>query len=370
MLGTCDVFLVPPQFGGPSLAYNCFARSLRFLPNVAVHSSLTSQQSSGINRVVDEPIQNAVNTFPSLFFSGRRFGPSVYKDGMASEGYMPPVPLVPLHEAFFSNELECNFPDFFASQSPVECEDKGIFSAHYLLNFERRLVNLGGVVRLKPETRDSTRLVLPVNHTSPTLAPTQLFPDQRSIVISALWEVSRRGTRGYPARLTFLNINQVCPDWELLRAVGVNIPKMLHFDYQKRPVGLGALLDTSDILLDKDLRPRYGIKYERAIFDLDGTLIHEDKPIAEAYNFLQQNIEQGTAVSLLTRHTRNVEMTLRTAGINPGLFSDIQVVTPDTKKSSYVRPNSIFIDNEFLQRVDVASTSSVRSFDLDQIDFF
>ena len=75
-------------------------------------------------------------------------------------------------------------------------------------------------------------------------------------------------------------------------------------------------------------------------------------------------------VKLITRHRLSISKTLNKIGLNTNLFNEIVRVSQDEKKSSFITGKSLFIDNEFPERLDVLQNCKIPVIDLDQIDFF
>ena len=120
----------------------------------------------------------------------------------------------------------------------------------------------------------------------------------------------------------------------------------------------------------KSLQQRNFIKLPKILwFDLDETLVCRWKPIIEMLEFLKKCINHGHDIRLLTRHTFNVEETLKKINLRANIFSEIVVISKDKKKSQFVKKDHGFIDNEFAERLDVRKNTGAFVMDLDQIDY-
>ena len=74
-------------------------------------------------------------------------------------------------------------------------------------------------------------------------------------------------------------------------------------------------------------------------------------------------------IILITRHKFNILDTLKKLLIDESFFDEIIKVNPNQKKSSFIKDNSLFFDNEFPERLDVHLNCDIPALDLDQIDF-
>lgn len=363
------VLVRPKELSGLK-SFHVFARSLRFVPGVALVAAGEAVQEGEISherfrKTASSEFLGAIG----VTFSAKRF----------SRLDKNPVPLPRKlssraeHSSPFAHYLFNDFVTEFRKSSVLfEASRTRILriATYHLINFRGNMLNLGGVIQARTATGVSFALFFPEGVFEKEIPLTFGFNDLTGSVLSAEWLAWGSFASDAVPMLRSIEINTVSSDWEKLRAAGVNIPKILFFDYLGNPVKLGALIDPSEIDLSDGLRPSYRFDYANAIFDLDGTLVDDRGPIIEIVDFLRFQRELGKNISLLTRNTGEVSKTLGKIGISPEVFQEIKVVQPEERKSTYAKVNSIFIDNEFQQRVDVATVEGVRSLDLDQVDFF
>ncbi|MGS0892687.1 ATP-grasp domain-containing protein [Burkholderia stagnalis] len=153
------------------------------------------------------------------------------------------------------------------------------------------------------------------------------------------------------------------------RAAGINLPLMAIQDYLGRD--LVALPNPHVTLVDRNIATRATLDYEydTVYVDLDDTLILNGRAIPQTIAFLYQSLAAGKQIVLLTRHANDVARTLAAARIDVELFERIVVLRNGESKADHVRPRSIFIDNHFPERLDVARRCAVPVFDVDAVEF-
>ncbi|KGR96310.1 MULTISPECIES: ATP-grasp domain-containing protein [Burkholderia] len=154
------------------------------------------------------------------------------------------------------------------------------------------------------------------------------------------------------------------------RARGVNLPLMAVQDFLGRD--LVTLPNAQIRLIDRNIATRasFACEYDAVCIDLDDTLIIDGYAVPQTIAFLYQSIAAGKRIVLLTRHRFDVAKTLEAARIDARLFDDIVVLGAHESKADHVPPRSIFIDNHFPERLDVARKCNVPVLDVDTVEFF
>lgn len=154
------------------------------------------------------------------------------------------------------------------------------------------------------------------------------------------------------------------------RARGVNLPLMAVQDYLGRE--LIALSNSHVELVERNIatRSEFNFQYDTVFVDLDDTLILNGYAVPVTMAFLYQSIASGKKVKLITRHQFDVAFTLKNARIDIGIFDQIIVVEAGESKADHITPTSIFIDNHFPERVDVARRLAIPVLDVDTLEFF
>lgn len=154
------------------------------------------------------------------------------------------------------------------------------------------------------------------------------------------------------------------------RARGINLPLMAVQDFMGRK--LLALSHSFVQLIDRNIatRARLDFEYDNVFIDLDDTLIIDGAAVPRAMAFVYQEHAKGKKIFLITRHAGDVETTLRHKHIPPSLFKKIFHLTNEESKADFIEQNSIFIDNAFLERLDVAKKKAIPVLDVDALEFF
>lgn len=154
------------------------------------------------------------------------------------------------------------------------------------------------------------------------------------------------------------------------RARGVNLPLMTIQDYLGRD--LIACCNPHVELVERNIatRSELAFQYDTVFVDLDDTLILDGYAVPVTMAFLYQSIASGKKIKLITRHQSDVAVTLKNARIDAGIFEQIIVVEAGKSKADHITPTSIFIDNHFPERIDVARKLAIPVLDVDTLEFF
>lgn len=154
------------------------------------------------------------------------------------------------------------------------------------------------------------------------------------------------------------------------RAKGINLPLMTIQDFLNRD--LTTLPNDCIQLIDRKIstRAELNFDYEHVYIDLDETLIIDGKAVPMVLAFVYQSITEGKKVKLITRHAGDIQKTLTKAKICHELFDEIIHITDGSKKSKFITEKSIFIDNHFPERLDIALNTKIPTLDVDTLEFF
>ncbi|MDH0050807.1 ATP-grasp domain-containing protein [Comamonas terrigena] len=154
------------------------------------------------------------------------------------------------------------------------------------------------------------------------------------------------------------------------RAKGINLPLMTIQDFLNR--NLTTLPNKFIRLIDRKIstRAELNFDYEKVYIDLDETLIINNKAVPTVLSFVYQSIANGKKIILITRHTRDIKKSLASAKICIDIFDEIIHVKDGSYKSIFIHGKSIFIDNHFPERLDVALQKKIPTLDVDTLEFF
>ncbi|MCM1139672.1 MAG: ATP-grasp domain-containing protein [Muribaculum sp.] len=155
----------------------------------------------------------------------------------------------------------------------------------------------------------------------------------------------------------------------LTRARGINLPLLsvyvtMGYDIEVTP-------NPYSVKMDRTLISRYEIDYDykSVYFDLDDTLIVDNKVNLNAIRFIYQCKNNNTPIYLLTKHAKTVDDTLKIHSVDKGLFEKIIHIEDSDNKSKYIKDASpILIDNAFAERKEVYGSLHIPVFDVDAIE--
>ena len=153
------------------------------------------------------------------------------------------------------------------------------------------------------------------------------------------------------------------------RNTGINYPLLTIFNQMKQEVEI--IENNYEIEVDRAFINRYklNLEYENVYLDLDDTLILKEKVNTFLIMFLYQCINKKKKIYLLTRHSKEVEKTLKKHKICEEIFEEIiHLKEEDKLKSNYIKENSIFIDDSFRERYDVMKKKNIPVFDVSEVE--
>ena len=160
----------------------------------------------------------------------------------------------------------------------------------------------------------------------------------------------------------------------LYRHMGVNFTLLSLYVHLDKPIELKCF--SAPLTLVKAYSNHFLLSQPARIFmeqfshlyvDLDDTLLINNEVNPRVIALLYSWRNAGKVASLVTRHAHNVEHTLRTHRIDPGLFSSIIHLPADKKCSKYeaLTKPAILLDDSFAERV--ACQDGVFAVDVDAV---
>ncbi|WP_439475253.1 ATP-grasp domain-containing protein [Algoriphagus formosus] len=148
----------------------------------------------------------------------------------------------------------------------------------------------------------------------------------------------------------------------LYRTKGVNFALMSIFDAFDFPV---SIIENDHYLeMDRALDQRYylDITYDAVYVDLDDCLILDQKVNPVLTGFLYQCLNQKKRIILLTKHEKDLHETLRQFRLS-GIFDEYIHLKKEESKADYIKvEKSIFIDDSFAERKNVAEKLGIPVF--------
>lgn len=171
-------------------------------------------------------------------------------------------------------------------------------------------------------------------------------------------------------RLKLLEIAARIPgSMGLTRNMGINYPLLTIYNHMEQSVSI--VKNSYEIFLERALFGRYqvSIEYNSVYVDLDDTLIIDGKVNLLLVQFLYQCKNLKKRVFLITRHGGDLVEYLARFSISSILFDEIYHLDLEEKKSNYIfEEKSIFIDDSFRERKDVADKCNIPVFGPENVE--
>jgi hypothetical protein len=152
------------------------------------------------------------------------------------------------------------------------------------------------------------------------------------------------------------------------RVKGVNFAMLSVFD--AFDVDVGIVLNDYAVTLDRALDNRYrcGLAYDTVYVDFDDCLVVEGRVNVELAKFLYQCVNEGKRIVLVTKHRGNLDEALRKHRMET-LFDAVAHLGMEERKSDYVdSKQSIFIDDSYRERKEVADARGIPVFSPDMVE--
>lgn len=154
----------------------------------------------------------------------------------------------------------------------------------------------------------------------------------------------------------------------MYRNLGVNFPLLALYDAEGYDVE--ALVNNYEIEMDRALSSKFRLSlvYRHVYIDLDDCILVNGQVNLLAITFLFQCINREVEVHLLTRHSGDLDQTLDRYRLAK-LFDSVHLLSDDQRKSSFVEySDSIFIDDSYRERKEVAEQRGIAVFAPDAIE--
>jgi hypothetical protein len=155
----------------------------------------------------------------------------------------------------------------------------------------------------------------------------------------------------------------------LARCKGVNLVLLSLFD--ALGIKVDILENKYNLVLDRALGSiyyRHNIKYNHVYLDLDDLIVFKDKINPKIMEFIFQCVNKKIEIHLITKHTKNLENSLKKYKLS-GLFDELIWLDEGEEKYNYIREKeAIFIDDSFSERKKVYKACGIPVFDAHMIE--
>lgn len=153
------------------------------------------------------------------------------------------------------------------------------------------------------------------------------------------------------------------------RNLGINYPMLTLFNMWGYDV---EIIDNNlDITLDRAFISRYktSVTYDIVYVDFDDTMYLGDCVNTQVILFLYQCFNKHIPIVLLTKHNKDILLSLKKYKISADLFSEIVHIGQDQDKSSFIgNKKAILIDDSFAERKNVKEKCGIPVYDLDMVE--
>ena len=125
--------------------------------------------------------------------------------------------------------------------------------------------------------------------------------------------------------------------------------------------------------MDRSIKSIYklDIFYDTVFFDLDDTIIIDQKINLNAISIIFQCKNNGVKIILITKHNGSLKKTLKKFNLNQ-LFDEVIHINKNDDKTEFIKKrkytNSIFIDDSFSERQNVHNKLNIPVFGVDCIN--
>lgn len=153
------------------------------------------------------------------------------------------------------------------------------------------------------------------------------------------------------------------------RHKGVNLPLLTVFDLLERPVEIRPGTFEIELFRSTNNFYRYSFEFKHVYVDLDDTLILNDRLNADLIRFLYIASSRGKRLVLITKSEVDPRIVLRAHRVDPSLFDEVIHLEASALKSNHIEhKDSIFIDNWYVERKEVADATGIPVFDVDAVE--
>lgn len=150
------------------------------------------------------------------------------------------------------------------------------------------------------------------------------------------------------------------------RLVGVNLSLLTLYDAFDKDVQINPLKLNPVVDRAFNVKAEINISFDNIFIDFDDCLIVDHSVNSDALSLLFNALNAGKKIFLITRHNKDLNESLIFYRLQ-NLFDGIFHIGEVEKKSTFIKPKSIFIDDSFAERNEVYTTLGIPVFGVDTI---
>lgn len=152
------------------------------------------------------------------------------------------------------------------------------------------------------------------------------------------------------------------------RVTGVNFPMLSILEQEDAEIQI--VTNPGQVVMDRALGNRYlhKIQFNTLYLDLERTLLARDTVNTSLIKLVFISLNQGKRIVLMTGPTNGSIAKLEKYHLT-GIFHEIISTTYEVKRSQYIKDaNSIYVDDDFDDRIEVALTRGIPTFDTSMVE--
>ena len=153
------------------------------------------------------------------------------------------------------------------------------------------------------------------------------------------------------------------------RCRGVNFPLLAIYDFFGKPIS--TLTNPHKLSLDRSLKNRYifDFNYKTVYVDLDDTIIIHGLINTQLIQFFYQCLNTNKKIILISKSLQEDKVSYLKKWRIFDIFDEIHWLTEDQSKAAFIIDReSIYIDDSFQQRLEVANNIGIPTFDASMVE--
>lgn len=117
-----------------------------------------------------------------------------------------------------------------------------------------------------------------------------------------------------------------------------------------------------------NIRTKLNLQYQNVYIDFDDTLIIDGQVNSKLIQVIYSLLNNNKNIVLITKHKNNIYNSLQNYKISKDIFSEIVHLSFNDEKYKYIKKDSIFIDDSFVERKKVKDNLNIPVFSIENIE--